>query len=326
MLTALMFSLAGLAASSPSDPELSWTAPAECPDHSRGAEHLRRFLGGRTPTTPVRVTLSADGVGYVARVELDGGVRTLRADDCETLARAAALVVAVSLDPVATASAVAAEQQHGPTPELALGVPEPEPAPAPARSRRPPPLASADQPARPEPRPAAPTTTHSIGMSGGIGQTIVPSLTGAVRLGHALDRGAFRLQTNLTYAPPRIVTYPDEPSVGGRFQSAGLGVRACFAPASTRVTVPLCAGLEGGPVIGRGVGIEQARRPVDAWVGGLASAAVVVRLHARVAVTVTAELIASLRRPAFHVGSRETLFRSPLVGLRGLAGLELRVW
>ncbi|MCX4248091.1 hypothetical protein [Paraliomyxa miuraensis] len=328
-------------------PEPSWTAPAGCPDRARGTELLQRFLG-RPPPVPVRVVLSAEARGYAGLVEIDGAARTLHASDCETLARAVALVVAVSLDPVAAASMTTeSESEPTPGPDPGRGVPEPEsripepdldlripepdldlriPEPdrtasTPTRGRRPV-LASADRPPEPAPEP----TTHAIALSGGAGLALLPAPTGAARLGHAITRGGFRLQTDLTYAPPRTIAYPDEPTVGGRFQSVSLGVRACFVPGSARVVAPLCAGLEGGPLIGRGVGIDQARNPVDAWVGGLASGAVVVRVHARVALTATAEVIASLRRPAFHVGSRGTLFRVPQVGLRGLLGLELRAW
>jgi hypothetical protein len=33
----------------------------------------------------------------------------------------------------------------------------------------------------------------------------------------------------------------------------------------------------------------------------------------------------ALRRPTFHVGARGTLFSAPPVGLRALAGIELRL-
>src|SRR5690606_20325038 len=114
-------------------------------------------------------------------------------------------------------------------------------------------------------RPAPASRSHSLGLSGGLGWVVVPALTGMIRLGHAFDRDALRLQTDLAYATPRAITYLGSPSVGGRFQSLALSVRACFAPGSTRVTVPLCAGLEGGPVLGRGLGVAPARRPVGLW-------------------------------------------------------------
>jgi hypothetical protein len=340
-ILALRAALAGVAPEVPAPPQpprLEWLAPPHCPDAARGAEHLARFLGGRTPSAPARVELSSSATGHAATVTVDGATRTLHADDCETLGRAAALVIAVSVDPVAAAAVVLreedAEVEATPTPE----VPEPElvseaeaeldsPAGSTTRvpdrrtrgtSRR------ADMPSRAEP--SAPIVSgHWLGASGGVGLALVPSLTGAVRLGYAFERAALRVQADLTYATPRTITYPDETTIGGRFQSVALGLRACFAPSARRVSVPLCGGLEGGPILGRGVGFADTRNPAGAWIGGLASAALRVRVHSRVALTVGADLLVSLRRPAFHVGARGTLFRAPPVGLRALAGLELRL-
>jgi hypothetical protein len=335
----LRAALAASAPEVPSPPEagvrLEWVAAAECPDASRGAEHLGRFLGGRTPLGPARVELAAGAGGYVATVTVDGATRTLQASDCETLGRAAALVVAVSLDPVAAAEVVLRERpqaEESPVePELGVG-PELDPVepdltvePEPDTSLRRTGSARADMPARGEPRGPAPVLGHSLTVGGGLGLAIVPVLTGAVRLGYAFDRDALRVQVDATYATPRTITYLAEPDVGGRLQSVGLGVRACFAPAAGRVVIPLCGGIEGGAVLGSGVGVPDTRSPVGVWIGGLASATALVRVHPRVALMGGAELLVSLRRPAFHVGDRETLFRSQPVGIRGLLGLALRL-
>lgn len=93
----------------PGEPRLEWVAPPQCPDEARGAEHLARYLGGRALSAPARVELTAGATGHVATVTVAGATRTLHAEDCETLARAAALVVAVSLDPVTAAAVVLGE-------------------------------------------------------------------------------------------------------------------------------------------------------------------------------------------------------------------------
>jgi hypothetical protein len=317
---------------------LEWVATAGCPAAARGAEHLERFLGDRTPTAAVRVELAANVAGYVATVTVDGAARTLQASDCETLARAAALVVAVSLDPVAAAELVLpGESEPAPEPELEPVEPEPEldvvvtepergPRVEGRRARSPRSVSTrADMPPRTEPRSTPAEPAHWLGVGGGLALALVPALTGNVRLGYAFERGVLRIQADATYATPRAITYPAEPDVGGRFQSAVLGARACFAPAARRFALPLCGGLEGGTVLGRGLGVTNTRRPVGVWVGGLASATARVRVGPRVALTAGADLVLSLRRPAFHVGTRETLFRSPPVGLRALVGLELRL-
>lgn len=331
----------------PGEPRLEWVAPPQCPDETRGAEHLTRFLGGRELPAPARVELAPSPMGLVATVTVDGATRTLHAVDCETLARAAALVVAVSLDPIATAAMVLEDdrgelerpasgsaQGRAPAqlstssvatarePSGAQGAAANETiAPPPARRRG---WDRADMPPRADAGFAG-GNRHWLAASGGIGLAIIPPLTGAVRLGYAFERSLLRVQAEITYAAPRPVTYVAEPTVGGRFQTVALGARACFAPAAGRVAVPLCGGVEGGPIFGRGIGVSNMQSPVGAWVGGLAGAAAVVRVHARLALVAGAELLVALSRPAFHVGTRGTLFTAMPMGLRAMAGIELRL-
>ncbi len=299
----------------PDEPRLEWIAPPQCPDASDGTEHLVRFLGERGLPAPAQVKLTADVSGYVALVTVAGATRTLQADDCETLARAAALVVVVSLDPMAAAEVMPRSQREVSTAEADVEPDAPPAAVTPVRPDR----------RRPEPAAAPLAPSLWFGASGGIALAIVPSLTGAVRLGSAMQHGAFRLQSDLTYATPRTITYPAEPGVGGRFQSVVIGMRACFAPATGRVSVPLCGGLEGGAIFGHGIGIANTRNPVGLWLGGLVSAATRVRVHPRIAIMAGADLLAALWRPAFHAGAHGTLFRTPPVGLRAMAGLEVRL-
>lgn len=302
---------------------LEWLAPPECPSARGGAEQLQRFLGERPLSAPARVELVAEGSEHVARVTVDGATRTLRASSCETLARAAALVIAVSLEPVTAAAVVRRERESPPeVPEAPPTVVAPPSVIAPPRRSAT--IRRADRPSSPEP--SAPLrSTHWLGASAGLGLALVPALTGAVRLGYAFERSALRLGVDLTYATPRTIPYPNETSVGGRFQSVVLGVRACFVPGAGRITAPLCGGLEGGPMLGRGIGVIEARDPIGAWLGALAGAAAHVRVHPRLAVLGGADLLLALRRPAFHLEARETLFRAPPVGIRALAGLEVRL-
>lgn len=317
-------------------PRLEWLAPPECPDARRGAELLARFLGERAPSGTARVELAADASGHSASVTVNDATRTLRGSDCETLARAAALVVAVSLDPSVAEDMVLPEEAP---PEPASAVPDPIPAdppPEPIASRN---AAPSDPAPTPAPTPApAPTRTspsrrgppagssapHWLTLGSGLSGAAIPAITGVIRMGYGYHRGALHLHAHATYATPRVIAYPDS-GVGGRFQALSLDARACFAPAVGRFAIPLCGGAESGMVVGRGLGVADAQRPVGAWVGLLASTAVRVQVHPRVAVTMGADFVALLRRPAFIVGEREILFRSPVFGLRGLLGVELRV-
>ena len=179
-------------------------------------------------------------------------------------------------------------------------------------------------PSRPTPVPKS-RSPHWLTLGSGASGVAIPLIAGAIRLGYAYQRRALHLHANAIYATPRVIAYPGDSGVGGRFQALSFDARACFAPAVGRVAIPLCGGVESGLVLGRGLGVADAPRPVGAWIGMLASTTVRVQVHPRVAVTMGADLVALLRRPAFVVGERDPLFRSPIAGLRGLLGVELRV-
>ena len=88
---------------------------------------------------------------------------------------------------------------------------------------------------------------------------------------------------------------------------------------------PICFGLEGGPVIGRGLGVARRDRAVAAWLAAQAGLGIVVSVHRVVGIALGTEVLATLARPAFHLGSREQLLRAPFVGGRALVGLEFRL-
>ncbi len=328
---------------SPSPPTdgLRWEAAAPCPDAAQGRRWMERFSGGPLRAgTAVRVALQPAEGGYDAVVDVDGSSRRLHATDCRTLARAAALVVAVSIDAVEAVEAVEAVMPERPwdsgDPSLSAPPREPTPnaldpvpgVPEPTRVDRQPlrtgPRNSAADARRPAPQ-SSKDAAHWLGVAAGVARARLPTATAALRGSYAFERGAVRLRIDGHYDPPRRLEYPDEPGIGARLQSAALGARGCFAPAGPRWSVPLCVGLEGGPIIGRGFGIARERVGIDGWVAGIVGLSTLVRLHPRVALTLGADAALALRRPAFHVGSRAALLRSPTLGVRGGLGVEFRL-
>lgn len=323
----------GLLLAAPPDEGLRWQATLGCPGAERGATLVREALGGSLPSgVLVAVELSGGGGQHEATVRVGTASRTLRAAECETLARAAALVVAVSVDAVGAAALVSEPLDDGPE------VPEPSPvAPATARPRKdaddvtdhsssaiPSPTRSASGSAdRGEREAAGRSGRHWLGAAGVVGRARIPALTGGARLVYAWQREVLRIETAASYDAPRQITYEEDPEVGGRFQSVALALRGCAVPSRGRLDVPLCAGLEGGPVFGRGVGVVQQRRPIGAWLAASVGAGARVGLGSRVALTTGLDLLLGVRRPAFHVGERATLLRSPGAGLRLAVGLEI---
>lgn len=111
-----MLSLAlvlGLHAAAPGDAapasglELRWEAPSECPDRAQLLAAIDATLGevdaGERRPLRVRGRVRAEpSVGFVVRLELDDGrasTRELRGRSCRELTDAAALVIAMAIDP-----------------------------------------------------------------------------------------------------------------------------------------------------------------------------------------------------------------------------------
>ena len=103
--------LLGLRAAAPGEAapaglELRWEAPAECPDRARLLAAIDATLGeveGERRSLRVRGRVRAESsAGFVVRLELDDGrasTRELRGTSCEELTEAAALVIAMAIDP-----------------------------------------------------------------------------------------------------------------------------------------------------------------------------------------------------------------------------------
>jgi len=304
--------------------DLEWSAPVGCPERGEVQADVDRLLGDRrlAVEVAVRAAITRTSDGHAATVMIDQAApRALRARECVVLARAVALVIAVAVDPIALVERVEfvepATEPHEPPP-IVPGPPPSPPVLAPAIVDPRPQRIIAPQPA--PAKPPRPRSEHALTLRGGLLVGATPLATGAVALGYRLDRGLLRVEARVLYGTPRRHDYPD--GVGARVQALTLGALACVAPELPGVRFPLCLGLEAGPLVGRGLSTEAPRRRADLWASGLAAAAVVVRLSPRVALVVGGEFAVALRRPAFHLGTRDELVRATALGARALVGLE----
>lgn len=90
----------------PMDLELEWTAIAGCASQEEMRAEIGRLIGASNPAARgirVRAEITGEPNALSLRVELDGpngpALRALRGQGCETLAAAAALVIAMAIDP-----------------------------------------------------------------------------------------------------------------------------------------------------------------------------------------------------------------------------------
>jgi hypothetical protein len=268
--------------------------------------------------------LSVQGPGGVDR-------REVTASSCEELAEAAGLFIAVAAELEAEDGEDLGEPQlHAEAPE----VPPPQPvgedaAPVPDE---PSPVAAPTSPPPPsDPAPIDPSPTRRIRAAvrvEGIAQLfrLLPEpasggVGGAVAVWPGLPR--LRLEARAHYFFAQRAMYPAQP-VGADFDLWLAATAACFEPRWSRVSLPVCGGLEAGGMRGRGVGVSDSGTGTAAFVGLPVDVAVTWAPTRWLALWLGPRAVVSLRRPPFHVRGLDTLFRAGPGALRLVAGVEVR--
>ena len=304
---------------------VSLDAPRGCPTAGEIESHIEERLGRALEPEELRMhgTIEPAGDGFVLRLETHAGgrrdERELSAATCRPLGEAAALIGALSVDAVRTASVLEGTQT---VPET--DAPR-EPAPEPIRSR----------PARTFVTPmstggtggtgdtAGPTAPEvALALEGGLGVSVLPGLTGAVGGRMLLLWRAWALQVGGQYLTPRT-TVRDEGGV--RVQMGTTDVRACGLVRGLRWALPLCAGLELGAMRGEGRAVANARTQQGLWLAGLLSVGYWGWVHPRIGLGLRADATVAAIRPQFELrgpGPQRELFTPPLVGVRLLAGIQ----
>jgi hypothetical protein len=312
----------------PSDPTIEWAAPEGCPDRVVVTDAVSRLAadGAATPSASARATVTQTAEGYALElsVSTEAGTtrRNLASGSCESLARAAALIIAVELDPVAAA----ANLETRPAPELpppplpAIEPPTPPPA---VLDVRPPPV----RPTAPRSREPAPATVHlAIRPEAALGTGLLPGAIGGAVGGAVAVFGdrAWRIEAGGAYSFPRRAVAPSS-DAGGDFWMATGVVRGCGVFAAGPVRLPLCGGLEAGGVRGTGFGADvDTARVTQAWVALQPSVGLMWAPRPWIALVGRLEAPLSLRRPAFHLDGIGEVHRVGAVGARGTLGLEVR--
>ncbi len=293
---------------------IQWEAPAGCPTQAEVEEAIAD-LAGRIPLLGEldarAVVESVDGV-WTLRLEVVGDhelqPQRFKADDCQTLATAAALVVAVLLDPVATALSVVPSEPAEP-----IVSPEAEPM-----------VASTSEPVRPEARSAPSRWRFGMHLEVGGEFGAVPRGTGGARIGLMVRRRRFEARAIGSYWLPRR-TQPGS-SPGARVQMGAAGLAACFVAGQGRFDVPMCAAIEGGAVRAVGVDVAAGRTAVIPWLAATVGPGVRWWLRPRFAFVASAEVFAPILRTRLTVGQVDDgriVHDAAQAGFRGLVGVAV---
>ncbi len=334
--------------------ELTWAAPPTCPSEQEVRARVVALVG---PEAVRRVRLSArasvreESGGWALDLDLSGetggGRRALRAERGGALAGAAAVVIAIAIDPGAALqqrsplAGVVPEPPAGVVPEPPAGVvPEPLPTaevprPAPAEGAAevvPPRVVPLVEEERkdmsPDERRApaeAPRVRVGIRAAGGVSfARLLPGPSGAVGLTLSAAGRGWRVELGGLYAPP---VPGGTAQIGGVFQSGAVEMRGCPALSRRAIEVPICLGLQVGAMVGRGrgTGLETTTSARALWLAGTLGAALVWRPWERVGFSLQVDALVGLTRPVFQTAGGEVVHRASRFGGQALVGVEVRV-
>lgn len=309
--------------------ELLWSAPAQCPGAAAARASIERHLGkalGAELGHGMRVSVAVErGVDDAWRTTIgfDGPrgltVRELVvATDCSRAVDAAALVVAIAIDPsLALAPEPLPEPPEPPEPQgdpTVLGDVPPDPAAHGVAA--PPPVA--DLPPR-RPR----SIRGAIGIVAGPTFGGLPRTGGLARLHGAVLSRRWRVELGAAFASaPVLATGGARLSV----QRVVGDVRGC-AVLGPRPWLELhgCGGVEVGASLARADGLTTSSPRRDLSLGFLLAPRVLFVVAPRVALSVGGDVVAPVFRREYTVAGIGTLHKTTVVTGAVLAGIEVRL-
>jgi hypothetical protein len=327
---------------------LSWSTAgaAACPEREQVIEAiadsgLRERLGEWVPPQhpqarlAVEVEITVDGDRWLADMSLidaDGRARRqFEARSCQALADATALIVAVTLDPMAVSASLSAAHTAAanPAPEpIVTPEPEPEPRPEPTPEPDPQPndrgtLGVSSSDAEHDELSSGPDRLHvglSIHGGGGYGPTAGAHGIVGGRVGLLGPR--WRVDAAARWSVPRRERLA---GATGSFDAWAIEARGCWVPVAGPVELPLCPGFELGSVRGRGLApTPNATTSSFLWLAPSLSQGLAWAVVPRFAIGVELGLLVPLTRGRFAVGDAP-IEQLTVFGVRGLASVELRI-
>jgi len=320
--------------------DLGWRGPAECPDIGQAHASIEQLLAGHEPPEDRRVradvVLERTAGTFRARVHIDDGTTTgereLEAATCEEVAEAAALIVAMAIDPRLAGdsepSAPTTEEPPIPVPPAAD-----DDAPSSSGTASPPPLIEAEAPPRasvaddhPRDRTSRARRLRFVGrVAGGVGYGSVPTASGLVMLAVAIAGERWRFEIDADLWTPRRRRSPTNTSVGVRVTGWSVGLRGCGSPLAGRLELPLCAGVRLGALHGIGFGDLDATREVAPWISAMFGAGLWGWITPRFALALDVDGLVAITRPAFDLQPSDFVVRAPAGGIRALFGPVVRL-
>lgn len=328
--------LSALAARAEPPLSLSWRAPEGCPSRETVLAEVTRLLGRDHARSSIQAEATVDrsGDGHRLRVILRSDktprVRELTAPTCEELGDAAALILALAIDPSAVASAPprAAEGDAGapapPPPTADAGVAKKEPSAPPKDPPRPPPRRAATVESPPAPKSLR---THAqIGLEMGAFRGAMPR----AQVGLAFAMPPLRLEVTGMFGWGGRISAPSVPTAGAELWLAGGSLSGCFERAldgdARGPSAALCAFFEAAAMRAASFGVTSPDRAVAPWIAPGAQLLVRWPFTRRAALRLDLGLAIPVVELSFNIEGLGLVHRIDAVSGRGGLGVELDIF
>jgi hypothetical protein len=336
--------------------DLEWLAPPPCPDVAYVRAGVAGLLAGSSETgsrvgAVARVTSTAGEWSLDLTITRDGNVahRTMKAASCPAVADAAALILALTIDPVHASLQARApsssppdggplDAAHPPGVASALPLPLPPPLPLPAPAPPPPAPPPAPPPRAPPPRAppsAAPRARLEVGIKASADADLgsIPGPALGIEGGLSLLYGRVRLEGFGAYWPGETATAAISGAQGSLRATVHLaegGFLGCYLALKTaRWELGPCLGLELGSLSGSAL-LPPTASPTSAstlWSAARGDVRLSLRVVRRFALVLGVGVAVPLSRSPFDVAGPlgpVQVFEPGAVAGRASLGPEVR--
>lgn len=286
--------------------QLTWESPRACPDLASERAEIRRRVGDtqRAPSAPIvahGAIRPAQSGGYELRlrtlVDDTQGERLLAGDDCRQLAEAAALVLALLINP--DAALTGTEPPHA--------VPSPAPPPPPA-----------------QPVPEQPGAGLGVGVGAVWASKVLPSAAAGLSASVFYQRGSWALAFLMTGFLPGDGEAPLLPEASASFLRLESALQLCAGTASDRrVGAALCLGGAIVRLRGQSAGVSAPGESTAYWPEASLAMSGRLRLTAATHLRLVADAHGLGSRPDFVIAGLGSVYRPAAYNVRSVVALDV---
>jgi hypothetical protein len=316
----------------------AWEAPPECPQEAAFVAQIESFLGtplnarGDRQLEIVGRVRAEEARGFVVKLRVHASRRSQERElahrDCSELTEAAALIVALAIDPQVIVEKPIPKPALQPATEAAATPPSRETAvvraePAAAIPREAAPPASASPRAAPSLAQPA-TLRYSLSALGLFGTSVLPDVGAGTGIHATLGPRRFRMAAEADYWLSRFHAIEGSAGAGVELGTWSVALRGCGIPVTGDVTLSLCVGPIVGDMYGTGSNLSNARTVHDHWSAISAEASVALSSRAGVMTLVGLEVQKTLEAPRFGAlvnGRERQLFEANAWVVNAFVGL-----